>query len=272
MLKQLLLFVSGRASVRKLAQQSFALPGVGPMLRHSAERILPRGERIWVTIAKGPGAGLSLKIEPYWEPGYLRGSPELGVTEALIEHLSEGDCFYDIGAHIGYYSLIAARRVGPGGHVVAVEPDPDNVQVMRENVLQNRFENVDFVTAAVWNTVGSMSFEKGADTPSRMAGKIITDGSSPQGNVICCQAVTVDHLSASHRPPDAVKVDVEGGEIQVLEGARETLSCRRPFFLIEIHSMHNETAVREFLKPFGYTIWAMPTEGSNLHLCCEHRS
>jgi FkbM family methyltransferase len=271
MLKNLILSAGGMPWMRKLAKRSFALPLVGRAIRHSAQRVLPRGERTWVRIEQGLGRGLWVKIEPYWEPGYLQGSPEPGVTECLLQHLSEGDCFYDIGAHIGYYSLVAARRVGPQGHVVAVEPDPDNIETLRENTMKNHFSWVEIVTAAVWNSVGEMLFEKGADTPSRMAGRIVKDGtsSSVPDDVTRCQSVTVDYLSSHHRPPNAIKVDVEGGEVEVLHGAQATLSKHRPMLLIEAHSVETVPVLSEFLEPFGYTIRHLPAKTGNVHVCCE---
>ena len=271
MLKKLILSTGGTPWMRNLAKRSFELPLIGGVIRHSVQRILPRGERTWMRIEKGLGRGLWVKIEPYWEPGYLQGSPEPGVTECLLEHLSEGDCFYDVGAHIGYYSLLAARRVGPHGHVVAVEPDPDNIEILRENAVKNCFGWVDIVAAAVWNSMGEMRFEKGEDTPSRMGGRIVKDGSSSSTpiDVILCQSVTVDHLSSHHRPPSVLKVDVEGGEVEVLRGARATLSKHRPMLLIEAHSVEAVPELSEFLAPFGYTIRHLPGGTGNVHVCCE---
>ncbi len=271
MLKKLILSASGRPWMRKLAQQSFAVPLVGRAIRDSVERILPRKERSWIRIERGLGRGLWLNVEPYWEPGYLQGSPEPGVTECLLEHLNEGDCFYDIGAHIGYYSLVAARRVSPHGCVVAVEPDPDNVKILRENTLKNDLSWVDIVPAAVWNSVGEIRFERGADTPSRMAGRIINDGtaSSSPDDVIRCRAVSMDYLSSQHRPPNVVKVDVEGGEVEVLHGAQATLLKHRPRLLIEAHSMDAVPVTSEFLERFGYTIRRLPERAGNVHFYCE---
>jgi len=271
MLKTLTLSASGVPWMRKLAKRSFELPLFGRVIRHFAQHILPRGERTWVRIEQGLGRGLWVKVEPYFEPGYLEGSPEPGVTECLLEHLSEGDCFYDIGAHIGYYSLVAARRVGPQGYVVAVEPDPDNIETLRENTVKNHLGWVDIVAAAVWNSVGEMNFEKGADTPSRMAGRIVKDvtSSSAPDDVLRCQAVTVDYLSSHHRPPNTVKIDVEGGEVEVLHGAQATLSKHRPMVLIEAHSVEAVPTLSEFLELFGYTIRRLPARAGNVHVCCE---
>jgi FkbM family methyltransferase len=273
MFKRLFLSVSRKPQMRKLASQSFRIPVAGPIIRRSIENLLPRGERVWLRNEGGPAKGLWIKVEPYWEFGYMGITPEPGVAEALAKHLSEGKCFYDIGAHIGFYSMIAARQVGPTGRVVALEPEPDNVLILRENIAKNALGWVTVVPAAVWSAIGQMRFERGSDTPSRMSGKIVlqNDLLATSDEVVGCRATTLDHLTESNRPPSLVKVDVEGGEIDVLEGGRVTLARHHPVLLIEAHSNQAVAEVREFLNPFRYTVETLGGNGEKTHLCCVYR-
>jgi len=197
-------------------------------------------------------------------------TPEPGIAEALARHLSEGKCFYDAGAHIGFYSMIAARFVGPTGRVIAFEPDPDNVRVMVDNLAMNALSWVRVVPAAVWSADGPMQFERGADTPSRMAGKIIPHDDLPSnsGSLVSCPAVTLDHLSGSDHPPNVVKVDVEGGEVAVLHGARVTIQNHHPILVIEVHSAQAMPEVRDFLKLYGYKVETLGDSGEKTHLYC----
>jgi len=112
-------------------------------------RVLPRGSRIWFQIPAGPGRGLWLKAEPYLEHTYFSGCPEPGVQKEIMRHLRPAGCFYDGGAHIGYYSLLASRLVGETGRVVAFEPDPANVDVLRGNLSRNGVSNFEVIPAAL---------------------------------------------------------------------------------------------------------------------------
>ena len=73
-----------------------------------------------------------------------------------------GACFYDVGAHIGFYSLLAARLVGQGGHVVAFEPDPANAAVLRENITRNNLGQIEVVPVALWSHCGVVAFRRSA--------------------------------------------------------------------------------------------------------------
>ncbi len=91
MLKKALLFASRSNWMRQAAQNSFRLPLIGASLRRAAGQMLPRGQRTWIQINKGPGEGLWIKVEPYWEPGYLQGQPEPFIQEILAEKLKAGE-------------------------------------------------------------------------------------------------------------------------------------------------------------------------------------
>lgn len=83
-------------------------PVVGGVLRRIARRVLPYGTRAWVQVRNGLGKGLWLHFDPRYEHSYLNGAHEPEVQRLLAEWLRPGDVFYDIGAHIGFFSLIAA--------------------------------------------------------------------------------------------------------------------------------------------------------------------
>src|SRR4051812_19476111 len=104
-----------------------------PLLRRVLGRITAgamSGERV---IAKGPARGL--KIDPTGaHPGYALGTSEPVLQQALVNPLRSGGVFYDLGANVGFFTLLASRLVGPGGSVVAFEPDAQNAAALRENV------------------------------------------------------------------------------------------------------------------------------------------
>ena len=88
----------------------------------------------------------------------LAGRHEPGVQSSIAERLRPGSCFIDVGADVGFFSLLAARLAGPGGRVVAIEPVPANADLIKANAMLNRFDNVTIVTAAAGavNRTGAM--------------------------------------------------------------------------------------------------------------------
>jgi FkbM family methyltransferase len=274
MLKKALLFASRSNWMRQAAQNSFRLPLIGASLRWAAGQMLPRGQRTWIQINKGPGEGLWIEVEPYWEPGYLQGQPEPFIQEILAENLKAGDCFYDIGAHIGYYALIAGRLVGPKGCVIAFEPDPDNVVVFEENVKKNGFNHVSVVAAAGWNSDGQISFERGEDQPSRMGGRVINGESNGADSkrTMTCRTITLDGFCQSHRPPTVVMIDAEGGEIEVLQGAQTVIRQHRPDFLIEVHAERNLPIIQEMLSRSNYGVRIIARYSDKLHVYCSREN
>ena len=209
------------------------------MLRAFMHKVMPRGHRIWVQIPAGPAAGMYLKVEPYLEQSYMTGNPEPDVQTEIVNHLKPGGCFYDVGAHIGYYSLLAARLVGHAGRVVAFEPDPDNLAALKENLLRNVLPQVDVIPAAVWKFSGSVAFQRSAaespEISSRRGAVVETNVESIDSGRIEVEAVSLDEIARDHRPPTLIKIDVEGGEVEAIQGASNLIAHAKPILLIEVH-------------------------------------
>jgi FkbM family methyltransferase len=153
------------------------------------------------------------------------------VWAALMAELRPGDTVVDVGAFVGLYSVAVARRLGPGGRVVAFEPDPDSFALLAEHVRLNGVERrVELVRAAVGERRGEVPFLGGRLSESRVLG-----GPAPTAGRVLC--VTLDEALEGRRV-DVLKVDVEGYEGHVLKGARRILSdpVRRPRALfVEVH-------------------------------------
>jgi FkbM family methyltransferase len=234
------------------------LPGAGIVLRRVIHRVLPKGSRIWIQIPNGPGQGLWLKVEPYLEHGYFSGFPEPGVQEEIVRHLGPGGCFYDAGAHVGYYSLLASRLVGKAGRVVAFEPDPANVDVLKENLSRNRMSNVEVIPAALWGHRGNVAFQRsasdGPEVSSRRGAVVAPDGDEFRAGLIRVEALTLDAFAADHEPPTMIKIDVEGAEVEVLKGAEKLISRTKPVMLLEVHHQPAATFVQNELLQNGYEI------------------
>ena len=112
-----------------------------PLLRRSFGLIARLFRKQDGIIAKGLGKGLRFNAGNS-NGGYLLGTSEPDVQEALAKLLKPGMVFFDIGANVGYLTILAARLVGPSGSVVAFDPVPDHAACIRRNAAMNRFEHV----------------------------------------------------------------------------------------------------------------------------------
>ncbi|MCU1243185.1 MAG: methyltransferase FkbM family [Candidatus Acidoferrum typicum] len=160
----LMRYVSPLRSLRQL-------PVLGNWLSRIGERIVPRDTRTWTQIESGPAAGIWMRLNPRTGLDTLRGAGEPEVQDALRRHLRPGMTFYDLGANVGFFSLLAARMVGERGCVVAFEADPEIAARLRENVDRNGFRYAKIVEKAVWSEASTVFFERvdAATSPDRVS-------------------------------------------------------------------------------------------------------
>ncbi len=192
-----------------------------------------------VTILGGVGRGMRINLHGS-AVAFATGAAERPLQGALQRELRPGATFFDIGANIGFVTLIAARLVGPGGRVVAFEPVPANVAAIRENLALNGIDWVEVHETAVAREPGKASLIVSAVSAfSRLASVNVPTGAR---DTIEVDVTSIDEFVA--RPgaplPDVVKIDVEGAELEVIAGMRETIARRRPVILCEIHDCNAE--------------------------------
>lgn len=172
----------------------------------------------------------------------------------------EGGTVFDIGAHAGFYSLLASILVGPHGRVFSFEPNSRNLFYLKRHIQLNNINNINVLEVAVSDRDGSAFFS--ADDPSGLTGRL-----SPQGKSLV-KTVTLDQLYADQviPVPGYVKIDVEGGEVSVLAGARTILSRYHPTLFLATHSGMLHQACCDFLKSIGYEL--KPIIGQEDELFC----
>jgi FkbM family methyltransferase len=211
------------------------------------------GTRLWIRIPGGLGKGLWIYADPRFELGYTNGDHEPWMQDLLESELGPGDCYYDVGAHSGFFSLIAARFVGPSGAVLAFEPDPQNAATLKANVARNNLAQVAVLEAAVWSSAGKVSFEQASDASNRSQGRVTANGHA-QAARISVPAVRLDELvfGEGRRAPDLIKMDVEGAEWDALHGAQRLLSEVHPKLLCEVHDPAQMGQIRAYLEQCGY--------------------
>jgi FkbM family methyltransferase len=232
-----------------------SLPLVGGWVHRVSHAVLPADQQQWAQIQSGPAKGLWLELNPRTGDAYFRGHAEEAVQKLLAERLRPGMVFYDLGANIGLFSLLAARAVGPEGRVFSFEPDPAVVARLRRNVAKNGFANIAVVEAGVWSASGELNFIPAeARSPDRGTGRFVT-GARDGTSLLKC--VSLDDFIADHSIPDGIKCDVEGAEIEVVRGAEKLMRSRRPWILAEMHSDANARSWSDSLAGLGYTLEAV---------------
>ena len=190
------------------------LPGVGPLFRWASGKLVPRDSLTWVQVQRGPAQGLWLHLNPRTDHSYVEGGGEL---EVMQQYLRPGMIFYDIGANIGFFSLLAARIVGKDGRVIAFEPDPELAARLLVHVKRNDFQVISVEEKAVWSEPRTVSFARAdpATSPDRGLGHIVARGG---GDTIRVNAMSLDDFVLAAPAPDFLKCDVEGAEVEVFRG------------------------------------------------------
>lgn len=156
-------------------------------------------------------------------PSLLRaGCFEPFQTELVVNEVRPGDTALDLGAHVGYYTLLLARLVGPRGQVVAFEPDPDNFALLRRNVELNGYGNVELVNAAVSDRPGRCRLFRSADNAGDH--RLHDSPGEPRPGVEVGVVTADDVLRGRADGVDFVKVDVQGSEGAALDGMAGVLA------------------------------------------------
>ena len=167
----------------------------------------------------------------------------------FARHAEHATVVYDIGANVGFYTLLASRLIGRGGRVVAFEPSDENLVFLRRHLSLNGSMNVAVCDLAVADTCGEASFVRG---PTRCMGHLVRE--SGIGEIV--RTTTIDYLvgSGAVPAPGLVKIDVEGAEALVLAGMETTVSQSAPtiFLATHGHTVHAECCAK--LCSWGYSL------------------
>ena len=205
-------------------------PVVSRMFKPLVNRLVPERPQT-VTVRSGPARGLRIVIMPREEKFYWAGTYEPEVQRALSETLAPGATYWDVGAHAGFFACLASRLVGPDGRVIAFEPSPENLERLHRAVEMNAAANIRVEPIAVAAQSGAAALY------SHEHSSMWSLEASPEGGSAgTVPTRTLDELAAELPAPDLIKVDVEGGEIDVLSGGKRLLHEDRPTLLVEFHS------------------------------------
>lgn len=169
------------------------------------------------------------------------GCYEPHVMEAIIDKLAVGGTFLDVGANIGVHAVLAAFRVGSEGNVLAVEASPLTYPVLIQNLASTGCAAAVGVNVAAWDTPATVAF---SHLPHILGGSHVNPSAQEIGQVFTVPCDSLDNLveRAGLERVDLIKIDVEGSEIRVLQGAQKVLSRFRPAIIVEF----NPLTLREY--------------------------
>jgi FkbM family methyltransferase len=172
------------------------------------------------------------------------GFYEYEKQKLISREVRPGSVFWDVGANVGFYSLLASKLVG-SGKVFAFEPVPRNLAYLREHLALNRVANVQVLSIAVSDKNGSSHFKT---EETGFMGHLSGEGG------ITVPTATLDSLvdDGAVIPPDYVKMDIEGAELMALRGANRTFQRFRPVLFLATHGREVEAECRRLLESWGY--------------------
>lgn len=221
-------------------------PVIGRLMLRAIESGTGGARWVDVRVRSGPLRGMSLHIDPRVQADVVVGAYERKLSRHVACLLRPGDAAFDVGSHLGYFGILMASVVGPAGSVVCFEPDPGLHDALQGNVTRNR----DLISAGV--TVARL-----AVGPTRGLASFETGGHSTRGRLgdagdVEVEMITLDDAVERFGTPRFVKIDVEGGELDVLRGGSALVASRATSFGIEIHSRDLGDACRRALEAEGY--------------------
>ena len=237
------------------------------------EALVLRGE---LAVLGGMGVHMRLSaasFAPWGAQAYavLTGTHEIQVQEALRRTAGPGDVVWDVGANIGSFALLAARVVGPQGHVVAIEPEAACAAAIRTNAARNGLHWLEVREVAATDRTRDVEMIVVGDSLwTRLASVGEHDLATDRRLVGGC---ALDDLDAP--APALVKIDVEGAELDVLAGMRRVLEQARPVVVCEMHGLNGEFCAA--MDDAGYDVLNLDGRepvaeaGVNVHAMCVPR-
>lgn len=205
----------------------------------------------------------TILLEDHWDPL---------LTRFLQERLTAGTVFIDIGANVGYFTLLGAMHVGAGGKVLAIEPNPAVATLLRENLARSELAMVIVEEVACCDSDAAPRLILYIPSDHNIAKASLSQRNAGPGTRVEVESTTVDRLVMKHglTRVDLIKIDVEGAELGVFRGMKETLARFNPSVVTELDpellascgSMVED--VTDLMKSFGYKVSSMGGHGNYL--------
>jgi FkbM family methyltransferase len=211
-----------------------------------------------VTFLWGPLKGMRW-ITGASNHGYWLGMYERKMKRLLLENVSTGDTFLDLGAHVGYYSLLGAKLVGPKGKVYSFEPLPRNLAFLRKHLELNNISNVVVFEGAIAHFDGFFNLNDSSPVGAKL---------SEEGKL----KVKVFWLKEMWRTglmplPQVIKMDIEGAELELLKDIKDILKTNNIRLFLSTHGKQTHRACLAILEDIGYSF--QPLDGETVDAATE---
>jgi FkbM family methyltransferase len=207
-------------------------------------------------IEAGPMQGVKLRAGKHVSHAHIKGTYEEPVIRQISRVVRPGMLCYDLGASIGYISLLMAHK--GARQVYAFEPAPHAADILRTQAAANRWS--DRITHVPYAASDRRKLVEFGLTDNAYGSRIVPNGGVSARQPLIVQCVPLDEFAAEHGYPDFVKIDIEGEETNALKGATEVLR-RKPILCIEIHSREQAEGVSEILQAHRYSLYLITDEG-----------
>ncbi len=223
---------------------------------------IPLATTLFVS-SKDAGLGMFLRTKGVFEP--LQ-------TKAFLKTVKKGMIVFDIGANVGYYTIVASKLVGKTGKVYAFEPDPRSRILLEKNIKENNCRNVFVVKEALAAKNGRATLLQDSANPGESS---LTSSTTKAQNTMVIATITLDQFVQKNNIEyiDLIKMDIEGGEVAALQGATKTLGAfRNTTLFIECNTQalqKAKTSTHELVKTlqsFGFHTKNILNEFSNKSL------
>jgi FkbM family methyltransferase len=200
-----------------------------------------------------------------WHVAFF-GTYEPELREIFRAVLPMGGVAIDIGANVGWHTLLMARLVGPGGRVLAAEANPSVRSRLQDNLNLNRFEQAEVIPYAIADTEGVVEFYgPEADDADSGNGHIVTDGAGAKRGIIRVETRRLDTIASMAKIDrlDLIKIDVEGFEWSVLQGGEVTIAKFRPHIVFEYDANYasrgaaNPALIHAFFRKHNYNLYSI---------------
>ena len=217
---------------------------------------VPFTNNLDVSVLSGPLKGYKINIQSL--NSYILGLFENDAVDYLPDNNTDGKAIYDIGAHIGYFSMIFAQR---SSKVYAFEPMPQNQNTIKKHLALNKVDNVELQKVALSDKVGTVQFtvNAGDNSNTYKSESPFLNKKEIRLSTVEVKTDTVDNLIFGEKkllPPALLKIDVEGAEYDVLLGSKKTIDLYKPIILLSTHDVHVVGVSKQcllFLENSGYS-------------------
>jgi FkbM family methyltransferase len=205
----------------------------------------------------------TILLEDAWDPS---------LTDLVRKTLDPQAVFIDVGANVGYFTLLASTCVGDSGRVLSIEPNPPVAEQLRLNVERSNLSNVIIEQTLCTDSLESYTQTLYLPDQSQLGKASISKSNAGGVESVEVRSSTVDQLIRNHRLQNVtfVKIDVEGAELMVLRGMTETLRQLRPIIVLELepHLLTQLGTTREevidFLSGFSYSTESLGSHANYL--------